>query len=119
MENRYRIFAWLHEPNFRARLAHTNPQAQPHRALLEPMYLMACYFTSSNPEQSLEKHEAHFLERSRHALEDSLAYSDRLMDFLQGSVLVTAYLFLRGRFLEGCVHVCRSGLFYPDVAGHT
>ncbi|KAG8985452.1 hypothetical protein FRB93_005838 [Tulasnella sp. JGI-2019a] len=110
MENSPKIFFWMHGPTFSARLeSQTNP---PHRALLEPMYLMACYFTSRSASSiSFAEHEAHFLDRARHALEESLSYSDRLMDFLRGSVLVTAYLFLRGRYIEGYHANCGGANF--------
>ncbi|KAG8928863.1 hypothetical protein FRC01_005257 [Tulasnella sp. 417] len=86
------------------------------------MYLMTCYFVSrgffSAPHPlaleipagfgvelprlaELPQLEEHFLRRARQALVDSLSFSDRLMDFLRGSVLVTLYLYLRGRYLEG------------------
>lgn len=86
------------------------------------MYLMACYFVSRGfvggphplaleiqsgfgvelPQLAeLPRLEEYFLRRARQALVDSLSFSDRLMDFLRGSVLVTLYLYLRGRYLEG------------------
>ncbi|KAG9032381.1 hypothetical protein FS837_002745 [Tulasnella sp. UAMH 9824] len=86
------------------------------------MYLMTCYFISrgfssaSHPLAleipsgfgvglpqlaELPQLEEHFLRRARQSLVDSLSFSDRLMDFLRGSVLVTLYLYLRGRYLEG------------------
>ncbi|KAG9019286.1 hypothetical protein FRB90_004293 [Tulasnella sp. 427] len=89
---------------------------------MESIYLMTCYFVSRgftpSPDQAalevstdfgielpqlseLPQLEEHFLRRARNALVDSLSFSDRLVDFLRGSVLVTQYLYLRGRFLEG------------------
>ncbi|KAG8854196.1 ER membrane glycoprotein subunit of the GPI transamidase complex-like protein [Tulasnella sp. 330] len=115
MENSSRIFFSMHGPTLSARLSSPDPQTQPHRALLEPMYLLACYFSShpsassstkGPPSSSLAVHEAHFLDRARRALQESLSYSDRLLDFLRGSVLVTTYLFLRGRFIEGFAVSC-------------
>lgn len=112
----------FHVPTFIARLHSANPAERPHPAIIEAMYLMACYFVSrgslSSPHPlalevstdpgvelpqlaELPHLEEHFLRRARNALVDSLSFSDRLMDFLRGSILVTQYLYLRGRFLEG------------------
>ncbi|KAG8902235.1 hypothetical protein FRB99_004721 [Tulasnella sp. 403] len=123
------IHFWFHIPTFMARIHSSDPQEQPHPALVESMYLLACYFSSRMPEShSLMHHEEHFLARARRALMESLSFSDRLMDFLRGSILVTAYLFMRGRFLEGyhvhcgaarfalsCgLHRIRSSLYVPN-----
>ncbi|KAG8928477.1 hypothetical protein FRC01_005870 [Tulasnella sp. 417] len=120
----------LHVPTFIARLHSANPAERPHPAIIESMYLMACYFVSRGlappsgplalevsadpgvelPQLAeLPQLEEHFLRRARSALVDSLSFSDRLMDFLRGSILVTQYLYLRGRFLEGANNVAGPG----------
>ncbi|KAG8939192.1 hypothetical protein FRC04_006832 [Tulasnella sp. 424] len=103
---------YFHYPSFLASLAEPpdSPQA-PHRALLEAMYLVACYYTSvafPNPTStySLVRLENHFLARARKAQTDSLAWCDRLMDYLKGTCLVTGYFIKRGRYLEGYHHQC-------------
>ncbi|KIO33566.1 hypothetical protein M407DRAFT_3889 [Tulasnella calospora MUT 4182] len=120
----------LHVPTFIARLHSANPSERPHPAIIESMYLMACYFVSRGLASSpcplalevitdpgvelpqlaeLAQLEEHFLRRARTALVDSLSFSDRLMDFLRGSILVTQYLYLRGRFLEGANNAAGPG----------
>ncbi|KIO21947.1 hypothetical protein M407DRAFT_28503 [Tulasnella calospora MUT 4182] len=103
---------YFHYPSFLASLAEPpdSPQA-PHRALLEAMYLVACYYTSMafpnpNSPYSLVRLENHFLARARKAQTDSLAWCDRLMDYLKGTCLVTGYFIKRGRYLEGYHHQC-------------
>lgn len=116
LQNADKVFFWVHEPTFYARIMSNDPRIQPPRSFLEPIYLMACFFTSRSncgADQSLAQYEAHFLDRARRALDEALSYSEGLMDFLKGSVLVTTYLFLRGRFLEGCVS--RNSSFYTRL----
>ena len=99
--NHGQICFHYHQPTFAVRLASPEVERQPHRALLEGMYLLACYFSSHwRSSKSLGHLEEHFLSRARHALTESLAFSDRLQDFMQGSILVSKYLLLRGRYLE-------------------
>jgi hypothetical protein len=75
---------------------------QAHPALTEAVYLLACYFTTRfHQDQSLGDLEEHFLSRTRTALNESLAFSDRLVDFIRGSNLVGYYLLMKGRVLEG------------------
>ncbi|KAG8903751.1 hypothetical protein FRB99_002809 [Tulasnella sp. 403] len=105
---RHRHFFCFHLPSFFASLSSTDPLTQPHPVLLESMYLIACYFTDHLPTDSpysLVKHEAHFLERARVGLDECLAYSDRLMDYLKASVILTTYMYTRGRLIEGYHHV--------------
>lgn len=102
--NQWHGLFMLHMPSLRSRLTARDPRDRPHPALLEPLYLLGCYFTSRlPPSESLTQLEEVFLARSHRALAESLSYSDRLMDFLRGSSLVAGYLFLKGRFLEGYV----------------
>ncbi|KIO21922.1 hypothetical protein M407DRAFT_79749 [Tulasnella calospora MUT 4182] len=119
MLHRPSIHFCFHEPTFRARLASPDEAERPHRALLESIYLFACYFSSRFPDnQSLVHHEEHFLRRARQALMESLSYSDRLMDFLRGSVLLTQYLYMRGRFLEGYHVHCGAARFALSCGLH-
>lgn len=104
MRHHERVHCYFHLPTFQGRMSSGNILTTPHPGFLDAVYLMACYFTSIEPAPlsgSLRKLEAYFLARAQTSLAESLALSDRLMDFVRGSILVTAYLFLRGRFLEG------------------
>ncbi|KAG8931381.1 hypothetical protein FRC02_002815 [Tulasnella sp. 418] len=131
LANKHHCQFYIDVPRFLMSLANPGLQ-QPHPGLMEAIYLLACYFTSRlAPDQNLEKHEGHFLARARKALADSLSFSDRLLDFLKGSNLVTAYLYMRGRFLEAyhshcgtascalsCgLHSIRSGVYSEDPSG--
>ncbi|KAG8897174.1 hypothetical protein FRB99_008387, partial [Tulasnella sp. 403] len=106
---RHRHLFYFHIPTFFASLASNDPAKQPHRAMLEAIYLIACSFTDHLPPDdphSLVKHEAHFLDRARKALADCLAYTDHFLDYLKASDLVASYLYTRGRFLEGYHQQC-------------
>lgn len=111
LENSFRIHFYFNQQRFIDRLASTsNP---PHPCLLNAIYLLACYFTTLDhrPAYWLGEHEAVFLSRAQLALMDSLAMSDRLMDFIQASSLVAAYLIHRGRYLEGYHVHCGTARF--------
>lgn len=104
LAHRHQYQMYFHLPTFFASVSSNDPSRQPHPALLEAMYLLACYYTETLPRNSsynLTGLEAHFLNRTRKALNDSVAYCDRLLDFLKASCLVTTYFMMRGRFLEG------------------
>ncbi|KAG9000063.1 hypothetical protein FRB90_011880 [Tulasnella sp. 427] len=117
--HRASIHFTFHEPTFKARLAAPEEAERPHRALLESIYLLACYFSARLPNnQSLVHHEEHFLKRARQALMESLSYSDRLMDFLMGSILLTQYLYMRGRWLEGYHVHCGAARFALSCGLH-
>lgn len=111
LENSFRIHFYFNQQRFIDRLASTsNP---PHPCLLNAVYLLACYFTTLDhrPAYWLGEHEAVFLSRAQIALMDSLALSDRLMDFIQASSMVAAYLVQRGRYLEGYHVHCGTARF--------
>ncbi|KIO18972.1 hypothetical protein M407DRAFT_31375 [Tulasnella calospora MUT 4182] len=84
-----------------------DPAEQPHPALLDSIYLFACSCTDSLPlasPLSLVRLEDHFLTRARKDMNDSLAFADRLLDYLKASNIIAAYLLRRGRHLEGYHH---------------
>ena len=78
-----------------------SPAQQPHPALLDAMYLMACYFSQA-PQYAA--HEQHFLQRALTGISSSLQNSDRLIQIVQASCLIAIYFFSRGRTLEGYYH---------------
>ncbi|KAG8906617.1 hypothetical protein FRB99_006487 [Tulasnella sp. 403] len=115
-----RVHFYFHTPTFISRMSSSDPQARPHPGLLNSIYLLACYFaTFDHPTPHLlTQHESHFLDRAQKALTHSLSLSDRLMDFLRGSNLVTAYFFMRGRFLEGYHVHCGTARFALSCGLH-
>ncbi|KAG9006198.1 hypothetical protein FRB90_010019 [Tulasnella sp. 427] len=88
-------------------LGSQDPSEQPHPALLDSIYLFACSCTdilSPSTSLSLVGLEEHFLTRARKDMNDSLAWADRLLDYLKASNIIAAYLLRRGRHLEGYHH---------------
>lgn len=65
-------------------------------ALTSAILLVACRLIGG----SLAPYEAILLERTRHDLEDALAYADRLDDFLWASTVLGMYYGHALRFLE-------------------
>jgi len=101
LAHRHRCQFDVNVPRFLTTIVYSET-SQPHPALIEAVYLTACYFTARfHPNQNISRHEEHFLGRARKALNESLAFSDRLLDFIRASNLVGWYLFAKGRFLEG------------------
>ncbi|GJE88002.1 C6 transcription factor domain-containing protein [Phanerochaete sordida] len=88
----------VHVDRFRASMS-LPPAQQPHPALLDAMYLMACYFSQMPPAQ-----EGHYLQRALTGISSSLQDSDRLIQIVQASCLIAIYFFSRGRTLEGYYH---------------
>lgn len=87
-------------------MASIDYQVRPHRGFINAVYLLACFFTTlEDPATtpSLMEYEALFLARSQAGLSEALSLSDRLLDFVHGSNLIAAYLFLRNRPIEGYV----------------
>ncbi|KAG8928767.1 hypothetical protein FRC02_006476 [Tulasnella sp. 418] len=75
-------------------------ELQPHPALLNVIYLLACYFSEI---PALTRHQQVFMTRTRHYMGKSLAQKDRLINFVAASTLLAYYLLRVGRFLE-CAH---------------
>lgn len=88
----------VHVDRFRASMA-LAPAQQPHPALLDAMYLMACYFSQMPAAQ-----EGYYLQRALTGISSSLQDSDRLIQIVQASCLIAIYFFSRGRTLEGYYH---------------
>lgn len=85
---------------------HQAPRAQryspePHPALMNAIYLLACHFTRSPFYLELE---STFLTRTLHEITVALDGSDRLVDIVQASCLLAVYLFANSRILEGYCH---------------
>lgn len=76
----------------------------PHPSLLNAMYLIACASTYALPQSSqlsLTSLEDYFLDRTRKSMSESLANADRLLDYLEASSALSAYLNTSNRHLEG------------------
>lgn len=91
----------IHKPRFWKSLT-LPPKAQPHPALLNVMYLIACHHSGDS---LLAPHQDVFLERTRKHLESSLKNRDRLLNFLSASTLLAYYFLKTGRFLEASYQV--------------
>lgn len=65
----------------------------PNSALRNIIFLIGCNFLGG-PWTALEPV---FLKRARRGMEDSLAKLDRLIDFIEASMLLSGYQFLKGR----------------------
>ncbi|KIP10264.1 hypothetical protein PHLGIDRAFT_125626 [Phlebiopsis gigantea 11061_1 CR5-6] len=89
----------VHVDRFRASVT-SPPAQQPHPALLDAIYLMACYFSQSH----YASQEQHYLQRALSGISSSLQDSDRLIQIVQASCLIAIYFFSRGRTLEGYYH---------------
>jgi hypothetical protein len=74
---------------------------QRHPVLMNAIYLWACFI--SRPE-ALSEHEGHYLQHALDALPDALRQSDRLVDVIQASCLISLYFLANGRLLEGSYH---------------
>ncbi|OBZ75980.1 Nitrogen assimilation transcription factor nirA [Grifola frondosa] len=90
----------VHEGRFRASLLLPTSQ-QPHPAVVDAIFLLACYFSRSPP---LAELESHFLKSSLKGIADALQHSDRIINVLQASCLIAVYFFSRGRTMEGYYH---------------
>ncbi|KAG8968028.1 hypothetical protein FRC03_008893 [Tulasnella sp. 419] len=96
----------VHIERFMASLDLPAPHC-PHPALMNAIFLLACHF--SPPLSS--SYESMFLARTRRYINQSLESSDRLINFLQASMLLAWYFFFKGRYLEGQHHASSAARF--------
>ncbi|EMD34354.1 hypothetical protein CERSUDRAFT_117232 [Gelatoporia subvermispora B] len=90
----------VHQGRFQASL-YLQSSDRPHPALLDAMYLLACYFSRS---PRLSELQPHFLRRALQGISDALQLSDRIINVLQASCLLGVYFYCHGRVLEGYYH---------------
>ncbi|KAJ3519680.1 hypothetical protein NM688_g9266 [Phlebia brevispora] len=90
----------VHVGRFKASLSLPPPQ-RPHPALMDAIYLMACFYS---PSPHLSALQPHFLQLALSGISSSLQQSDRLLHIVQASCLIAIYFFSRGRTLEGYYH---------------
>ncbi|KAJ6620347.1 hypothetical protein B0H10DRAFT_2022442 [Mycena sp. CBHHK59/15] len=74
---------------------------EPHPALMNAIYLLACHFARS---PYCSEIEPIFLTRALHEITVALDNSDRLVDVVQASCLLSVYLYINCRALEGYCH---------------
>ncbi|KAG6899834.1 hypothetical protein C0993_006352 [Termitomyces sp. T159_Od127] len=77
------------------------PKEQRHPALMNTMYLWACFISRPEP---LSQHEEHYLGLALDALREGLRDGEKLIDIIQGSCLLSMYFLVNGRILEGSYH---------------
>ncbi|KAF8070708.1 hypothetical protein FPV67DRAFT_1038357 [Lyophyllum atratum] len=77
------------------------PEEQRHPALMNAMYLWACFISRPEP---LCQHEDHYLGLALDALRDGLRDGEKIIDIIQGSCLLSMYYLANGRILEGSYH---------------
>ncbi|KAF5373124.1 hypothetical protein D9758_001483 [Tetrapyrgos nigripes] len=76
-------------------------RSEPHPALMNAIYLLACHFARN---QYYSEMEPHFLSNALHEITAALDSSDRLVDVVQASCLLAIYLYANCRTLEAYCH---------------
>ncbi|KAK7035854.1 adenylate kinase [Favolaschia claudopus] len=74
---------------------------EPHPALMNAIYLLGCHFARSPYCSELE---SVFFTRALHEITVALDNADRLVDIVQASCLLSVYLYVNCRALEGYTH---------------
>ncbi|KAF7323492.1 adenylate kinase [Mycena chlorophos] len=74
---------------------------EPHPALMNAVFLLACHFARS---PYCTEIEPVFFSRTLHEITVALDNSDRLVDVVQASCLLAVYLYINCRSLEGYCH---------------
>ncbi|KAJ3842829.1 hypothetical protein F5878DRAFT_529047 [Lentinula raphanica] len=77
------------------------PNEQRHPALMNSIYLWACFVSRPKP---LSQHEESFLSQALDGVRDGLRQGDKLLDVIQASCLLSLYFLANGRLVEGSVH---------------
>ena len=74
---------------------------QRHPALMNAIYLWACFVSRPEP---LCQHEDHYLELTLKEIPDALRGADNIIDIIQASCLLSLYFLANGRHMEGGYH---------------
>ncbi|KAG6920237.1 hypothetical protein DXG01_005006 [Tephrocybe rancida] len=94
----------------------TTPLAeQRHPALMNSMYLWACFISRPEP---LAQHEDHYLGLALDALRDGLRDGDKIVDIIQGECLLSMYFLANGRILEGSYHATAAAALAVQCGLH-
>lgn len=75
--------------------------SEPHPALINAMYLLACHYAQSPYYSEMEPA---FFVQAQHEINGALDSSDRLTDIVQASSLLAIYLYTNNRVMEGYRH---------------
>ncbi|KDQ06237.1 hypothetical protein BOTBODRAFT_262731 [Botryobasidium botryosum FD-172 SS1] len=107
----------LRLPRFqsRLRLPYSHPNAH-HPALFNALFLLACIF--SPPRLFLADQEPTFLTLTRQHLKSALDHTDRLIDFMIASCLLSWYLLARGRLMESKQTILSAARFAVGCGLH-
>ncbi|KAF8191549.1 hypothetical protein K438DRAFT_1830705 [Mycena galopus ATCC 62051] len=98
----HRHQCWFDGNVERFSLSNTEPFGfEPHPALMNAIYLLACHFARS---PYCSEIEPIFFTRALHEITVALDNSDRLVDVVQASCLLSVYLYVNCRALEGYTH---------------
>ncbi|CAK5279243.1 unnamed protein product [Mycena citricolor] len=93
----------------------TQPGREPHPALMNAIYLLACHFARS---PYCTEIEPVFFNRTLHEITIALDASDRLVDVVQASCLLATYLYINCRALEGYCHSFSAARLAVGVSMH-
>ena len=95
--------------------SHHHWDRQPHPALMNAIYLLACHF-SQLPRYT--EFEAEFLVQAQWEINVALDNSDRLVDVVQASSLLAIYLCLKDHGMEGYRHVFTAARLAVGIGLH-
>lgn len=93
----------------------TYPKEQRHPALMNTMYLWACFISRPEP---LSQHEDHYLGLALDALQEGLRDGEKIIDIIQGSCLLSMYFLVNGRILEGSYHATAAAALAVQCGLH-
>ncbi len=88
---------------------------QRHPALMNAIYLWACFVSRPEP---LCEHEEHFLTQAIQAHQQGLRLADKVLDIIQASCLLSVYFLANGRLLEGSYHASAAAALAIQVGLH-
>ncbi|KAJ7577548.1 hypothetical protein C8J56DRAFT_1031517 [Mycena floridula] len=97
----HRHQCWFDTDASRIDISQQAASFEPHPALMNSIYLIACHFAHT---PYCTEIEPVFLSRARHEITVALDKSDRLVDIVQASCLLAVYSYTKGRPLEGYCH---------------
>ncbi|KAG6815583.1 hypothetical protein H0H87_000340, partial [Tephrocybe sp. NHM501043] len=98
MAHRHQCWFYASMDRFLEPALHGN---EPHPALINAMYLLACHFAHT---QFYSELEPAFFVQVQHEINAALDTSDRLCDIVQASALLAVYLYMNNRVMEGYRH---------------
>lgn len=91
------------------------PTERRHPVLMNAIFLWSCFLSRPG---SLSQHEQHYLSRAQDSLSDALTQSNRIVDVIQASCLLSKYLFACGRLVEASYHASAAATLAVHVGLH-